>query len=131
VDAMHLRDRALFAYLDWCRAETIRLNEIVAQQCRSVLECRDLALLANVEADVDRGRAKFEFDGLEFEVYVSPRITRSGSNEGVDCIHDEETITLYACVNGHDYKIESLADLGKRLSGVKDECVGTSFAWRP
>ena len=35
----------------------------------------------------------------------------------------------YACVNGHDYKIESLADLGKRLSGVKDEAVGTLFDW--
>jgi hypothetical protein len=54
-----------------------------------------------------------------------------GSNAGVDGIHDEENVVLYACVNGHDYKIESLADLGRRLSGVRDEAAGVSLDWTP
>ncbi len=128
---MHLRDRAQFAYLDWCKTETLRLTEVVHQQCRSVLGCQDLEPLANVQVDVERGRAKFEFDGLEFEVYVSTKGRQSGSNEGVTGIHDEEEVALYACVNGHDHKIESLADLGMRLSGVRDEVAEAAFDWRP
>jgi hypothetical protein len=128
---MELRDRAVFAYLDWCKAEALRLTEIVRQQCRSVLECEDLERLANVQPDVASGRAKFELDGLQFEVYVFTETRKSGSNERVDGIHEEEKVALYACVNGHDYRIESLADLGKRLSGVKDEAVDLSFDWRP
>jgi hypothetical protein len=128
---MELRDRALFAYLDWRKAETVRLTEIVRQQCRSLLGCQDLGQLANVQADVERGRARFEFDGLEFGVYVSPERRPLGSNAGVDGIHDEEKVALYVCVNGHDYKIESLADLGRRLSGVRDEAVGAPLDWRP
>ncbi len=128
---MELRDRALFAYLDWRKAETLRLTKIAHEQCGSVLGRHDLAPLANLEADVERGRVKFEMEGLEFEVYVSSRSSGSRSNEGVDGIHDDETVALYACVNGHDYKIESLADLGKRLSGVKEEVLGASVDWRP
>jgi hypothetical protein len=125
---MDLGDRARFAFLDWCKAETARLTEIVREQCRSVLCCQDLTPLANVQVDVERGRAKFEFDGLEFEVHVCSENRSSRSNENVAGIHDDETIALYACVNGHDYKIESLVDLGKRLSGVRDQVIGATRA---
>src|SRR5271165_5488811 len=106
---MELRDRALFAYLDWRKAETARLTEIARQQCRSVLECQDLDLLTNVRADVEHGKAKFEIEGLEFEILIVPQAclsgSGSGSSMGVEGIHEEERIALYACINGHDYKI--------------------------
>jgi hypothetical protein len=130
---MELRDRALFAYLDWRKAETSRLTEIVRQQCRSVLECQDLGPLTNVRADVECGKAKFEIEGLEFEILIVPQacLSGSGSNMGVEGIHEEERIALYACINGHDYRIESLADLGRRLSAVRDEAVGAPLDRTP
>ncbi len=130
---MELRDRAPFAYLDWRRAETLRLTEIVRQQCRAVLECQDLGLLTNVRADVEHGKARFEIEGLEFEILIVPQACLSGSssNMGVEGIHEAESIALYARINGHDYKIDSLADLGRRLSGVRDKAVDVPLNWRP
>ena len=126
---MELRDRALFAYLDWRKAETSRLTEFVRQQCRSVLECQDLGSLTNVRADVEHGKAKFEIEGLEFEILIVPQacLSSSGSNTGAEGTNEEERIALYACINGHDYKIDSLADLGRRLSGVSDEAGGVAL----
>jgi hypothetical protein len=130
---MDLRDRAMFAYLDWRKAETRRLTEIVREQCRAVLECEDLGLLANVRADVEHGKARFEIEGLEFEILIVPQacLSGSGSNMGVEGIHEQERIALYACINGHDYKIDSLADLGRHLTGVRDEAVGVPLDRRP
>jgi hypothetical protein len=113
-----LRDRAEFAYLDWIKTETTRLTEIARQQCYSVLECKDPAM-TDVEADPERGKIRFKVEGLEFEVLLVPQARQMTSNTGIEGIHDDEVrIAFYACINWHDYRIETLADLGKRLAGV-------------
>ena len=112
-----VRDRALFAYLDWRKAETLRLTKIAHEQCGSVLGCHDLAALANLEADVERGRVKFEMEGLEFEVYVLSRSSGSRSNEGVDGIHDDETVSL---------RVRERARLQDRVAGGLGEAIERS-----